>query len=102
MEKSMYDEIMETPKGSQGLAAASAAARVMKILEDTKEYKGLTNRDLALALGVSEQRIEEIFNGDGNIYIATLAKLLDAMDTMLGIYTVDKAVIEMHINRFEP
>lgn len=99
MEKSMYDECMETKEGRLGLAAADAAAKVMKILEDTKEYKGLANIDIAIAMGVSEQRIEEIFNGDGNLHIATLARLLDAMDTMLGFYTIDKEVIEMHVDR---
>lgn len=92
--QSMYDECMETPQGRQGLAAANATANIMKLLEDTKEYKGLANIDIALIMGTTEQRIEEIFNGDGNLHIATVAKLLDAMDTILGLYTIDKEVIE--------
>lgn len=96
---SLYDECMETPEGRLGLAAVNATAEIMKILEDTKEYKGFDNVAIAAAMGVSEQRIEEIFNGDGNLHIATLAQLLDAMDTMLCFYTIDKGVIEMHVDR---
>jgi len=44
-----------------------------------REQTGMTYQDLADNLGVSESRIYEILEGDGNVRIATVARVFAAL-----------------------
>lgn len=60
-------------------AAARAAVAAVSLMNEAFEKSDLSSRrQLAEALGVSEGRISQILNGDGNVRVSTLARLLKA------------------------
>ena len=60
-------------------AAARAAVAAVSLMKEAFEKSDLSSRrQLAGALGVSEGRISQILNGDGNVRVSTLARLLKA------------------------
>lgn len=60
-------------------AAARAAVAAVSVMNEAFEKSDLSSRrQLAGALGVSEGRISQILNGDGNVRVSTLARLLKA------------------------
>ncbi|ATG50876.1 hypothetical protein CFK38_04555 [Brachybacterium vulturis] len=63
----------------QDAAAARAAVRAVGLMNEAHAMSELsTRRDLAEAMGVSEGRISQLLNGDGNVRVSTLARLLKA------------------------
>jgi transcriptional regulator with XRE-family HTH domain len=67
------------PSDALDLAAARLAVDVCALLGQAFEASGLRAKQLAERLGVSEGRVSQVLNGDGNIRVATLAKFLSAM-----------------------
>lgn len=60
-------------------AAARAAVRAVGLMNEAFALGDLgTRRELAEAVGVSEGRISQLLNGDGNVRMSTLARLLKA------------------------
>lgn len=68
-----------TDGGAQGLAAAELAGQVMRLLEQALADSGLEQKDLAEKLGVTQGRVSQVFNGDGNMKIAAVARYLRAL-----------------------
>ncbi|MCQ4148651.1 helix-turn-helix domain-containing protein [Rhodococcus qingshengii] len=68
-----------TPQGQQGLAAAELCMDVIDLLNEVEETAGTPRKELAALLGVTPGRISQVLNGDGNITVAALARLLRAM-----------------------
>lgn len=60
-------------------SVARATNRVVGLLHEALEASGLSQRDLAAALDVSEGRVSQVVGGDGNVYLSTLARYLRAM-----------------------
>lgn len=68
-----------TPHGQQEMAAARLMLRAATLLEQARDASGLTQKQLADSLGVSEGRISQVLSGDGNIRLSTFARYLRAM-----------------------
>ncbi|WP_432978622.1 hypothetical protein [Dactylosporangium sp. CA-233914] len=83
--RSLVDEVDSTRKGAQGMAAARLAIQIVRLLVTAKSQSRLTNRDLADELDVTEGRVSQVLNGDGNIHIGTLARFMHAMGYALEI-----------------
>ena len=76
---SLVEEEESTDAGAQGLAAADLAGQVMRLLEQALDASGLEQKDLAEKLGVTQGRVSQVFNGDGNMKIAAVARYLRAL-----------------------
>lgn len=59
-------------------AARAAVAAVTLMNESFEAGPRATRRELADALGVSEGRVSQLLNGDGNVRVSTLARMLAA------------------------
>jgi transcriptional regulator with XRE-family HTH domain len=78
-EKSLLDEYEETDEGTQDLAAADLATQVVSLIHEALIASDLDQKALAAKLGVSEGRISQVVNGDGNLRIAAVARYLRAL-----------------------
>jgi predicted XRE-type DNA-binding protein len=80
-----------TETGAQGLAAADLAAQVMRILEQALDASGLDQKALAEKLGVTQGRVSQVLNGDGNLRVAAVARYLRALgyETHLSANPID-------------
>lgn len=78
-EMSIVEEYAATPAGAQGLAAADLAAQVAGLLEQALAASPLDQKALSEAIGVTEGRVSQIMNGDGNLRVAAVARYLRAM-----------------------
>lgn len=80
LEKQLSEAAIEaqTPEGARELAAAEIMVKASTLMWKAFEQSGLTQKDLADALGVSEGRVSQILHGDGNIRLSTLARYLRA------------------------
>lgn len=67
-----------TPEGARELAAAEAMVKASTLMWKAFEQSGLSQRELAEALSVSEGRVSQILHGDGNVRLSTLARYLRA------------------------
>lgn len=76
---SLIDEEEATETGAQGLAAADLAAQVMRILEQALDASDLDQKALAEKLGVTQGRVSQVLNGDGNLRVAAVARYLRAL-----------------------
>ena len=68
----------QTPEGARELSAAEVMVRATTLLNRAFEQSGLTQRELAKTLGVTEGRVSQVLNGDGNVRLSTLARYLRA------------------------
>lgn len=74
--KSLFDRRASTKQGRLGLTAAKAALRVAELLNLAKNASGLTSKQIANELEVTEGRVSQVLNGDGNLHIASIARYL--------------------------
>lgn len=84
-ETTEYELRASTTGGRLSLAAATLALKTLQLIHTVKARRGLTNKDLAAKLEVSEGRISQILNGDGNLHIATVGRFLAACDFELTL-----------------
>ena len=75
----LIDEEQATDSGAQGLAAADLAGQVMRLLHQALDVSDLDQKALAEKLGVTQGRVSQVFNGDGNMRIAAVARYLRAL-----------------------
>ncbi|GAA1612352.1 helix-turn-helix domain-containing protein [Actinoplanes couchii] len=85
---SLYQERASTPRGRLGLAAASAAAKIARLLHAAKTASGMTSKEIATGLDVTEGRVSQVLSGDGNLHIATIARFVRAMGYELQVTAV--------------
>jgi transcriptional regulator with XRE-family HTH domain len=85
---SEYEKREATTEGRLSLAAARLALRVQEVLESAKRRSGKTSREIAAQLDVTEGRVSQILNGDGNLHVATIARFLGACGLELKVMTV--------------
>lgn len=69
---------------AQSKAAARLAVKALSLIHSKLEDSGMTQKELAQRMDLSEGRISQILNGDGNLHLASLARVLRALG-----YTVD-------------
>lgn len=75
----LIDEEQATDAGAQGLAAADLAGQVMRLLQQALDASELDQKSLAEKLGVTQGRVSQVLNGDGNMKIAAVARYLRAL-----------------------
>ncbi|MGH3439748.1 MAG: helix-turn-helix domain-containing protein [Sciscionella sp.] len=75
----LIDEVEATDVGAQGLAAANLAGQVMRLLHEALDESDLDQKALAEKVGVSQGRVSQVLNGDGNLRTAAIARYLRAM-----------------------
>lgn len=82
----LVDEAASTDVGTTHMAAARASVQAISLLVRAHEESGKRQNEIAELLGISEGRVSQILNGDGNVRIATLARVLAAtgFDLVLG------------------
>lgn len=68
----------EQPSADASMAAAALSNSVGSLLERVAGESGLTRSEIATRIGVSPGRVTQILDGDGNVRIATLARVLEA------------------------
>src|SRR5690625_6029099 len=61
------------------LAAARAEVRVLHLLRPAFERSSLSQKELAEHVGVTEGRVSQVLNSEGNLKIATIARFLRAL-----------------------
>lgn len=83
--KTLYDDVASTSQGSAELAAARAASRVARLMGSAHKRSGVSQTAMAEALRVSKGRISQLLNGDGNVKVSSLAKVLDALGYELSL-----------------
>jgi transcriptional regulator with XRE-family HTH domain len=84
-EKSLVEKYESTPAGAQGLAAANLAGQVVRLIHAALDASGLEQKDLAEMIGVTEGRVSQVVNSDGNLRIAALARYMRALGYELTI-----------------
>lgn len=77
--RTLIDEEQATDAGAQGLAAADLAGQTIRLLHQALEASGLDQKSLSKKLGVTEGRVSQVLNADGNIRIAAVARYLYAL-----------------------
>lgn len=78
-ERTLYEEYAGTPEGALELAAASLATSVVRSMNAAVRATGVENQKLAERLGVTKSRVSQLLNGDGNVRISSLAKVMRAL-----------------------
>ncbi|MGO4433282.1 helix-turn-helix domain-containing protein [Paenarthrobacter sp. RAF9] len=79
-QRSLVDQRRSTTEGRLGMAAAKLALETARLLSLAfSARKDLDQRRIAEMIGVSEGRVSQVLNGDGNVHIATLAKYMNAL-----------------------
>jgi transcriptional regulator with XRE-family HTH domain len=73
----LYDRVADKPGGEKALAAARLRREVLVVLHHAFEASGLrTQTEIARRLGVRRSAVSQVFKGDGNLRINTLAEYL--------------------------
>ncbi len=75
----LIDEEQATDAGAQGLAAADLAGQVLRLLYQALDVSDRIRRRSLTKLGVTQGRVSQVFNGDGNMRIAAVARYLRAL-----------------------
>lgn len=79
-------EVEMRPKDrAVGRAAARAVSRAGGLLFEAFHASGMTQKDLAALLHVSEGRVAQVLGGDQNMCVTTLARYLGAMGYQLEL-----------------
>lgn len=78
-DRTLVDEEQATDAGAQGLAAADLAGQVMRLLHQALDASELDQKALAEKLDVTQGRVSQVLNGDGNMKIAAVARYLHAL-----------------------
>lgn len=89
---SAIDRLEQDDYGSRELAASRLALEALVSLNRAVAASGLTQVQLADALGVGASRVSQVLNGDGNLLLATYARFLRATGykVTLGLEAVEE------------
>jgi len=86
---SLYERVAAKPGGGRALAAARLRRSVLVILHGAFRASGLDSQsELAKRLRVRRSAVNQLFRGDGNVRINTLAEYLYEMGFELSITLV--------------
>lgn len=81
--QSLADELdIERPLDA---AAAEAAVESVALINEAIAGAGLLQSRLAQELGITEGRVSQVVNGDGNVRVSTLARFLRAAGYQLNL-----------------
>lgn len=88
---SLYDRVAARPGGNRALASARLKRAILGSLHQAFARSGMESQsDLARRLGVRRSAVNQVFNGDGNLRITTVAEYLYEMGYELNV-TIVKA-----------
>lgn len=76
---SLHDRIASSAEGKRELSAARLRYTALKLLHRALDQSGTTKSELASRLGVRKSAVSQVFRGDGNLRLNTLADYLDAL-----------------------
>ncbi|MDQ4491131.1 helix-turn-helix domain-containing protein [Sinomonas sp. ASV486] len=78
-------------------AAADAAIEAVSLINEAMEASGTRQNKLAELLDITDGRVSQVVNGDGNVRVSTLARFLRAAGyrLQLAAYPVDETVPPM-------
>lgn len=85
---SLYDRVNSSDEGSRALAGARLRYEVLKVLHRALEQSGLNQTQLARKLGVRKSAVNQVFRGDGNVRVTTIAEYLHEMGMELSVHPV--------------
>jgi transcriptional regulator with XRE-family HTH domain len=95
----LHDLMSSSEEGRRRLAAARLRREVLVNLESALEESGMTQSALASALGRTRSAVNQVFGGDGNIRISTLAEYLHAMGQELVLTRVPEGATRARLWR---
>lgn len=78
-----------TQSDDVAMAGPRLAIRVAELIRVAHEKSGLSHDEIAARLDVSVGRVSQILNGDGNFHIATVGRILAALDVSPQLNAVD-------------
>lgn len=78
-ESTLFEGYASTPEGARELAAVDLADQAATLIRQALEASPIDQRTLASMLGVTESRVSQVVNGDGNLRVAAIAKYLRAL-----------------------
>jgi transcriptional regulator with XRE-family HTH domain len=81
--RSLVDELEE--EMPMDAAAAKAAVESVALINSTLKAAGIRQSELARMLELTEGRVSQVVNGDGNVRVSTLAKFLRAAGYNLAL-----------------
>ncbi|QYC39047.1 hypothetical protein Nocox_07105 [Nonomuraea coxensis DSM 45129] len=85
---SLYERFAATARGARALAAARLRQEVLGALHQAQKLSGLSQSEIAQTLGVRRSAANQVFRGDGNLRVNTMADYLHAMGFELDIRLV--------------
>jgi transcriptional regulator with XRE-family HTH domain len=86
---SLYDRVAARPGGARALASARLKRAILSSLHQALAQSGMESQsDLARRLGVRRSAVNQVFNGDGNLRITTVAEYLHEMGYELNVTLV--------------
>jgi transcriptional regulator with XRE-family HTH domain len=99
---SLYNRLSRKREGARALSTARLQYDVLRLLHTALSRAGITQVELAKRLGIRKSAVNQVFRGDGNVRVSTLAEYLHAMGAELELRLVpagkprEDAVREMH------
>jgi len=72
-----YEELLATPQGRSALAEEHAIAYVTELIARLLEESGMSRSEFARKLDVTPGRVTQLLDGDANMTLATIAKMLN-------------------------
>lgn len=94
---SLYSNFSAQREGEDLLAAARLRYRILTVLHQALTESGITKAELARRLGVRRSAVGNVFRGDGNLRVNTIAEYLSAMDRELAIDAVERGTARREI-----
>lgn len=83
---SMFEIEESSKSGGHTLSAARFAIQIIRLLLTAKKESKLSHREIAARLQITEGRVSQVLNGDGNVHIATLARFMHVMGYDLTLH----------------
>lgn len=84
--QTLVGELEADPGHNLELAAARAEVRVAGLLRRAFEASAMSQRDLAERVGVTEGRVSQVLNSEGNLRVTTIARYLRALGYSFELY----------------
>jgi transcriptional regulator with XRE-family HTH domain len=83
--KSAYEKLLETEEGRIALAEEHAIAAVGDLFAILLDKSSMSRKDLAERVGVTPGRITQLLDGDANMTLSTVARLLYGFGHILEV-----------------
>lgn len=99
----LLEDIGLSPLGARELAASQLTNDALLLLQNALATTGISQKQLAEALGIGESRVSQVVNGDGNVKLTTFARYMRALgySVTLDVKPIDMSVPEISRSRRE-